>query len=266
MSAKKLIINADDYGLTPGVSAGIRHAHLNGVLTSTTAIMTSSYAEKELSEAISNCPELGLGVHLNITSGPLTLPPDKTPSVSAILDFGDRGRHKKKLIGKADLGEVELEWRSQIDRFVSATGRMPDHIDSHHHSSYHTTGLCGLMLDLARECGCPVRMPLNDPAVSEEVSRFLLGRSDITKSDMFFGDFFGAKATRARILEIINSVSEGVSELMTHPGYCDEALKATSIYGMQRESELEILTDPLVFESVASSGVQLVNFGTLRRN
>lgn len=186
--------------MTPGVSAGIRHAHLNGVLTSATAIMTSPFAEAEVSAAVLQCPNLGLGIHLNITSGPLTLSPEKTPSICAIIDIGDYGRHKKKLIGKADLNEVELEWRSQIKKFVSAAGRNPDHIDSHHHSSYKTPALCSIMLDLARELGCAVRMPINDPAVDKDVIDLLFKNLDVPKPDFFFGDFFQKKPQRQEFL------------------------------------------------------------------
>ena len=65
----KLIVNADDYGHTSGISSGIREAHLNGIVTSTSAMMNRPFAPQALLDAAQFCPNLGLGVHLVLTSG-----------------------------------------------------------------------------------------------------------------------------------------------------------------------------------------------------
>ena len=78
---KYLIVNADDYGRAPGVSAGVRAAHQRGIVTSTTAMMTYPYAPAEIELARQTCPGLGLGVHLCITGGQPVAPPRTIPSL-----------------------------------------------------------------------------------------------------------------------------------------------------------------------------------------
>lgn len=74
---KKLIINADDYGHTRSVSLGIRQAHLQGIVTSTTAMMNYPGADDDLRDSVKECPRLGLGLHLVLTSGCPVLPAEK---------------------------------------------------------------------------------------------------------------------------------------------------------------------------------------------
>ncbi|HCS39550.1 MAG TPA: hypothetical protein DIW44_08195 [Anaerolineaceae bacterium] len=79
--SKRLIVNADDYGHTHGVSQGIRLAHLRGIVTSTTAMMNYRGAEDDLRKATHECPRLGLGLHLVLTSGNPVLPVEKVPDL-----------------------------------------------------------------------------------------------------------------------------------------------------------------------------------------
>ncbi|MBA3075615.1 MAG: ChbG/HpnK family deacetylase [Anaerolineae bacterium] len=79
--SKRLIVNADDYGHTRGVSQGIRLAHLRGIVTSTTAMMNYPGAVDDLRMAVKECPRLGLGLHLVLTSGRPVLPAEKVPDL-----------------------------------------------------------------------------------------------------------------------------------------------------------------------------------------
>src|SRR5512134_2504252 len=73
---RQLIVNADDFGRTRGVSAGILRAHQEGIVTSTTAMMNMSGVAADLHLAQTEAPRLGLGVHLNFTAGRPLLPPE----------------------------------------------------------------------------------------------------------------------------------------------------------------------------------------------
>src|SRR5262245_45515696 len=84
---RKLILNADDYGKTAGVSAGLRESHMRGIVTSTTTMMNMPDAENALREARTQCPKLGLGVHLVLTTGLPLLPAASVPSL-----IDDQGR------------------------------------------------------------------------------------------------------------------------------------------------------------------------------
>jgi hypothetical protein len=277
---KQLIVNADDYGLTAGVSAGIRHAHLKGILTSTTALMNRPNVEAELKIAAQESPNLGIGVHLNLTSGEPVLPPPQVPTLMKVLDPHDHGLHQLDMISQLNMKEVEAEWRAQIEKFVRATGHAPDHLDSHHHSSYYTPELCSLMLDFAREYHCPIRSPfvnLDEPNFifddlpadlgdrsKQEVSKILIGSIDVPKPDHFIADFYDEDATEETLLRVIDSLSDGVSELMTHPGYHDSELTDFSIYNAPRLRELNLLTSPLVRERVRANEIELISFGKLK--
>ena len=78
---KRLIINADDFGLTPGVTRGILDAHINGVVTSTSAMMNSPHIAASLAAAQQDAPNLGMGVHLVLTWGKPVLAPEKVPTL-----------------------------------------------------------------------------------------------------------------------------------------------------------------------------------------
>ena len=81
-NAIRLIVNADDYGRTPGVSRGIRQAHLRGIVTSTTAMMNMPAIEEDLQAALEETPELGLGVHLVLTCGAPLSPSGRVSTIA----------------------------------------------------------------------------------------------------------------------------------------------------------------------------------------
>ncbi len=162
----RLIVNADDYGHTAGVSAGIRAAHLHGMVTSTTAMMNRPNAVQALPLAIQTCPNLGIGLHLVLTSGRPLLSPEK---ISSLVQPDGSFFSQAGLIEwleQIDLDEVRAEWHAQLELFIRVAGRLPDHLDSHHHASYFTPGLFERMLVLAEECHCPIRKPFGADSAS----------------------------------------------------------------------------------------------------
>jgi len=163
---KYLIVNADDYGHTAGISEGIRRAHLQGIVTSTTAMMNRPASILELPKAQSLCPNLGLGVHLTLTTGQPLLPPGQIPS---LVDENGNFYHSDPFIARLNQinpDQALAEWRAQVELFTRVTGRKPDHLDSHHHSSYFTPALFERMLILASELGCPIRKPFGADSAS----------------------------------------------------------------------------------------------------
>ena len=125
---KFLIVNADDYGHTPGVSSGIREAHLNGIVTSTSAMMNSPHIEEELPRLIELCPYIGIGVHLIMTSGKPLLPVDALPVLMSLSEDGISFNHDPQgQINRINMEEIRSEWQAQIDKFILIAGRAPDH-------------------------------------------------------------------------------------------------------------------------------------------
>jgi chitin disaccharide deacetylase len=273
----RLIVNADDYARTPQVSKGIREAHLKGIVTSTTVMMNMLAVVQDLELALAECPELGLGVHLVLTSGRPVLPVEQVPSL-----VGPDGRFHKldrftSQLHQINLDEVRAEWRAQADKFTAVSGRKPTHFDSHHHSSYFSRDLFRSMLELAQERQCGIRpaavqlnsdTPLGLPDdVTSEASRFvpdLLQKFNPSTADDFYATFYDETATLEDLLSVIHSLPEGTHEIMCHPGYVDEVLLAGSTYANQRVSELEVLTDPRLREALEARQIELVSYADLQ--
>lgn len=256
-----LIVNADDYCRTPSVSAGIRHAHLNGLVSTTTCMMNFDTALADIQLARSECPRLGLGVHLTLTAGRPVLPPAQ---VASLVD--SRGAFLKldrleASFASVDPAHLRAEWRAQIERFLASGARL-DHLDSHHHTSYYNETALGVMLDLAREYDAPVRRPRGagqaDPSAA--FADRLLAETGVLCPDHFITEFYDGGATLAGLLAILAAVPNGATEIMSHPGYVDDELLRGSSYNRQREREIDILTSSEARAAIANNGLQLVTF------
>jgi len=264
---KQLIINSDDYGRTPEISRGIREAHLHGVVTSTTCMMNISTTAQDVAIAQKETPTLGLGVHLVLTMGRPISAPETVPS---IVDKNGNFFKYTPLIEQLTsliMEDVKREWRAQIDTFIQTTGKKPTHLDSHHHSSYFSPSLFHGMLELAKEYDCAVRFPFTQISGElEETAKHvpdLIREFNPRRPDSFFINFYDKTATKQDLLNILENVAEGTSEIMCHPGFVDESFAKESVYNFQRERELKILTDPLIKQAIETHGIQLINFANL---
>jgi predicted glycoside hydrolase/deacetylase ChbG (UPF0249 family) len=272
---KYLIVNADDYGRTPGVSNGIREAHRRGIVTSASALMNMPWIREDLRIAERETPDLGLGVHLVLTCGTPLSSPDRLESITAGHECFPDLQGFLKILPGVDPGQAAAEWETQVRRFIELTGRNPDHLDSHHHVAYFTEALFAEFLDLARRYRCGIRIPFptqsgfNDglpqefsSAVRDFVPR-LLRKNPLPKPDWFIGTFYDEQATHEQLLRIFDQLEPGVSELMCHPGFVDPPLLGGSAYGKPREREVEILTSDSVRRAIVRRGIQLVNYSAL---
>ena len=273
--ARQLIVNADDYGLAPSVSAGIRYAHQHGLVTSTTAMMNQPGVAAELERALAECPRLGLGVHLVLTKGRPLLPPNE---ISSLVALGEAGcfpslSHLLPNLAALDPPEVQAEWQAQIAAFVRATGQRPTHLDSHHHSAYASPPLFAALLALAKEFGCAIRWPLtrHDPSqahlgvgpAQQGHLEALAGTAHVRHPDRLDTRFYGDGVSTRLLREIIATLPAGITELMCHPGFPDQALTEVSSYHQQRVKEMEALTAAELQPEAAHEGVAFVSFGHL---
>jgi predicted glycoside hydrolase/deacetylase ChbG (UPF0249 family) len=267
---KYLIVNADDYGRAPGLSAGVRAAHQRGIVTSTTAMMTYPYAPAEIELARQTCPDLALGVHLCITGGRPVAPPGAIPSLVKPDGSFYTVDDLPGAVPAMDPAELRVELRAQIERFLES-GASLDHLDSHHHVTYLCLPFFQVMLDLAREYGVPVRYPMGDDPVSvaarlgisdDEAERLVAeSRGNVPTPDRFLDTFYDETATLESLLATLDALHEGVSELMCHPGYVDEALDGD--YFAPREREVSILTHPAARARIDERGIKLATFKVL---
>jgi len=128
MMERLLIINADDFGLSPGVSSGIVRAHLDGILTSTSYMVNFPWSE-ELAPLLQQAPDLGVGVHLNLTTGSPVLPPQQVPSL--VDEAGRFSKSLPRIQFRIKPDEALREWSAQVDKCSRLLGRLPTHLDTH---------------------------------------------------------------------------------------------------------------------------------------
>ena len=244
---KKLIINADDFGMTEGVTKGIIDCHADGVLTSTTLIVNAPYTEFALAEA-KKYPALGVGIHLNITYG--------RPLVAGAKSFTDEDGNfwqypdyqRQKI--SADPKELYAEWQAQIERFIALAGKLPTHIDSHHHvhcQPQHQT----VVMQLAKEYDLPVRRSAEFPVTEYENAHFC-------------GDFFGDEISVATITTMLQQ-DEPILEIMCHPAYLDQMTYHISSYNLPRMTEMAILRSPVLRTFIEQNGIELITFTDLEK-
>jgi predicted glycoside hydrolase/deacetylase ChbG (UPF0249 family) len=250
-AARRLIVNADDFGLTAGVSQGILRAHREGLVTSTT-VLASLPAQPEL-DSLAAASALGLGLHFNLTWGRPVSPPETVPSL--VGADGRFGRDLAALQARARPEDVRREGDAQIEAFARRFGRSPTHLDSHHHV-HRVPGVMDAVVDVALAARLPLR--------SQDAGfRDGLRRHGIATTDHFVGD---AQAepywTAERLLDLLATLPLGLTELMCHPGIFDDDL-AYSRYGRQRETELAALCDPEARATIERLDIRLCHFGAL---
>jgi predicted glycoside hydrolase/deacetylase ChbG (UPF0249 family) len=245
---RRLIVNADDWGLTRGVSEGILAAHRHGIVSSTTVLATADL-DRELTARLRDAG-LGLGLHVNLTLGaPLTR------GRSLVDGDGRFVRDARRAAARASAADVRAEVEAQVERFQSLIRRSPTHLDTHHHVGLHPP-VRDVVLDVARALGVPVRS-------QDDAARARARAARLKTPDHFFGES-GPEAywSLERTTRHLRELPPGVSEFMCHPGWFDADL-AYSRYGRQRETEMIGLGTPPARAAAAALGIALCTFADL---
>jgi len=269
MGVKLLTVNADDFGFTRDVNAGIVEAHRRGILTATT-LMANGDAFDDAVRLAGEVPTLDIGVHFVLVGGNSLL--DGRPAFPATVS---------QLMQAMALGRIRIyeELRAQIERIVAA-GLRPSHVDTHKH-----THLLPPVLDavarLAEEFGVPwVRRPFDLPLSggpseapwsTRAVSRAFgfvrrqfhmkLERHHCRTTDWFAGFQITGRYGAEDVLHLLRNLPEGSTEFMVHPGFCGEELRAARTRLKEsRAAELAALTDARVVECVEEMGIRLVRY------
>lgn len=267
-----LIVNADDFGLTPGVCQGIVQAHREGIVTSTSVLANLPGSAEAASGAHADAPRLGLGVHLNLTRGaPLTstaIVPDLVNSQGEFLSYAELTQRA----GALDLDQVRREWAAQIS---SLTAVVPvDHLDSHHFVAELSPDVWQLYLELAAEHHLAVRGPRPPklgrqklqpdgapaPVLDRDWAHAELAASGVVTPDGLRLDFFGEDANQPLLDHLLRDLPQGVTELMTHPGLVTPELMTTTDYAQERAAELAVLTSDATRRGVEAADIRLVRF------
>jgi predicted glycoside hydrolase/deacetylase ChbG (UPF0249 family) len=245
---RRLIVNADDFGLTPGVSAGILSAHRHGIVTSTTVLANAEIDAEQLAALRDSA--LGVGIHVNFTLGrPLS------GGRSLVDGDGRFVRDANVAAARAEVRDVEREVNAQVEKFAFLMRRAPTHLDTHHHVGL-LAPVTEVVLDAARRLGVAVRS-------QNATARARALTAGLRTPDHFFGESGpGAYWSLARTLAQLRALPGGVSEFMAHPGWCDGAL-SYSRYGRQRETEMIGLGTAAARAAAAGLGITLCHFGEL---
>jgi predicted glycoside hydrolase/deacetylase ChbG (UPF0249 family) len=246
-----LIINADDLGMTPGVTAGILEAHRYGILTSASLMVNSAWLD-DVVTALQDYPQMGVGLHFNLTHGRPTAPTEEV--ITLLNDAGTFFRPDELNARRVNPEHVRRELTAQFDLFVAKLGRLPTHLDNHHRRIETHPDVFPVVLAFAAERGLPCR--IRDDALRQQAKQRGVALCDTIIGDVSNHPYW----TVERLMEGIASLSEGTTELVCHPGYLDEPLKR-SRYSWQREEELRALCDPSVRKAVERQGVRLRRHG-----
>jgi chitin disaccharide deacetylase len=226
-----LIVNADDFGLSDAVNAGIAAAHERGIVTSTSLMVCRPAAERAV-ELARRLPALAIGLHVDLGQ----------------WDYED-GEWKVayQRCSPEDREAVERECREQLRAFRRLRGADPTHLDSHQHT--HTSEPTGAV---ARALAAELGVPLRDRGIRYE------------------GGFYGQSGRGVpypegisvdRLVELIDGLPGGMTEIGCHPGV---GVGEESSYAAERERELEALCDPRVREAVERGGIELRSFAGIR--
>jgi hopanoid biosynthesis associated protein HpnK len=285
---RRLIVNADDFGLTSGVNRAIALANREGVVTSAT-IMANSQAFQEAVELAKSQPRLKTGCHVVLIDGePLVQNSATLTSGSSQFRTSLKSFAVAALRKQISQEEIQREVEAQICK-LQAAGIDVTHVDSHKHTHIFPHVLRPI-LQAAKACGVrairnafepwrcwPAPAVLGTPqmwprvlAVAcfgtfARVFRRAVQEQGMATTDGTIAIAATGKLHLKMLLATLEALPEGTWELVCHPGYSDADLQAIGTrLTKSREVELEALTSLEVKRLISSRGIELISYADLR--
>lgn len=286
---KRLIINADDFGLTAGVNQAILELGRAGAVTSAT-LMAAAETSEEAAEAWLRRPGIGIGCHVVLVDGVPTLPPERIPTLIDPRSPAHAPRFRPTLggfvrdllRGRIREADIEAEAAAQIRRLQHLDVAVT-HVDSHKHTHafprvlrplLRAAVLCRVACirnpfepewSVAATGGASLLRRLQVRALSSQRRYFLLAAEHIGvfTTDGSLGVLATGSLDEASLRRILEAMPDGVWELVCHPGYVDADLRASGTRLVEsREREREALL--AVVPGLAAGGISLTHFGQLK--
>ncbi|MBS4054819.1 MAG: ChbG/HpnK family deacetylase [Thermaerobacter sp.] len=262
---KQLIINADDFGFTWGVSQGIAEAMRHNV-TSTTIMGNCAELPRHLS-LLEGLPQRSLGVHLVLSAGAPLMPPDSVPSL--VNKEGHFWRNFRQATRLAKPKEVYLEWRAQVEGILRCGVKLT-HLDSHHHVHLEPK-LTRVAREIAREYSIPAirRLTVRDMWREQGFWQNAIFMPQVARSAELIrlsGLSYpqGLMSLDLRHLRALKKLPPGIYEMFCHPGRVDDELLGKSSLTYHREEELTMLSSPSFAADLHESGIELVTYDIFR--
>jgi hopanoid biosynthesis associated protein HpnK len=270
---RRLIVNADDFGNSPGINAAVIQAHQLGVLTTASLMVNGPAADEAVKLAREN-PRLGVGLHLTLCFGRSSLPPAVIPT---LVDSESCFRNSPVAAGmiyffsRAARLELKQEIAAQFDRFEQ-TGLTLDHVNGHLHFHLHPAVFDILLHECDKRNVRAMRLtfdpwgvdaPLGSGRLFYRASHaFIFGllsrRSEsalkgrgIAYTNHVFGLLENARVTEDYMLKLLDVLPAGNSELYSHPSL-DEF-----------KEEHRALISSRVIEKVQQKRIQLIRYQDL---
>ncbi len=281
----KLIVNADDFGLTSEVNEGIIQAFKSGIVTSTSMIVVGEGFSNAV-QLSKNNPSIDVGIHLTLIEEKSILPKQAIPTL-----VDDMGRFRKNinhflldyLRNRISMKEVKREGRKQIEKLRNE-GIKITHIDSHQHI-HMLPKILNITLELAEEFGIKyIRYPKEEIEMSNifflrKIPRLLQQivlntlcfyskkRLNGHTVDRFYGFYDGGHLVGKR-LKFFSKKNKGIGEIMCHPAsFCDgRTWDKYSHWNYNWQEELNCLIDKDISNLIKQQGVQLISFLEINDN
>lgn len=284
-SERRLIVSADDFGLSPGVNAGILTAHRDGILTDA-SLMVSGAACDEAVELARATPRLSVGLHLVLVQGRATAPPQAVPG---LVGRDGMFRNQPVLNGfryfftPGMRAQLEREIRAQLDKFLS-TGLPLSHVDGHLNIHMHPTVLA-ILLDLAPRYGIrALRLPREPLGISLRLDRRhrvrkvmeavtfrclvrwalpRLAAHSIRYPDQMFGLHQSGHVTEPYLLGVVAALPPGVTEIYSHASDVDAEAARWRPADYESAAELAALVSPRVRDALIAAQVGCISYRAL---
>jgi predicted glycoside hydrolase/deacetylase ChbG (UPF0249 family) len=233
MSAtRRLIVNADDFGRSIGINDGVAQGHEHGIVTSASLMVRWPAAPAAAAYARAH-PALSVGLHLDLCEWTVQ---------------GGEWRRVYEVVAADDAATVGEELERQLASFEALAGRLPTHLDSHHHV-HREDPVRSAVIAAGERLGVPVR--------------------EFTTEVAYLGDFYGQAGkgipypqgiSRDHLIGLIRSLAPGTTELGCHPASEPER---ESGYAHERPMELSVLCDPAVAAALRDEGIELSSFANV---
>jgi predicted glycoside hydrolase/deacetylase ChbG (UPF0249 family) len=274
----RVIVTADDFGLSPGVDRGIMDAFRRGVV-GTTALLVNFPDVAESVSRLREEPGLEVGIHLNLTAGPPVMPAKRIPSL-----VGHDGHFynfttffARVALSQIDWSEVALEWRAQFERGLDHGCRFT-FITSHQHVHMVSEG-ARICAKLAHEFGvssvrltnfrvCEMLWPFRPKGIAlapfVPVARQLLQQNGVSCNTSTLEIPAGnPDSALRRVCGTLGRLGAGVHELVCHPAYEDALLAERDPYVAGRHNELTVLEDARLRAFLGAAGLRRTTFNQL---